>query len=103
MEGTDPLEPTNSSTQSRGSSRAKVYSLIILLIILSSGLSGCVTLTDLESSQDYTSDVVGILDVRTSLGQSFISRRPNLNGLVIWLNLVPRQNDDANHNPAHTI
>jgi hypothetical protein len=48
-------------------------------------LSGCVTMADPEASQEYNSDSVAVLDTQTSLGQSFISRRPNLNGITLWL------------------
>jgi hypothetical protein len=42
-------------------------------------------MNDPEASQEYNSDAIGILDVKTSLGQSFVSRRPNLNGITLWL------------------
>ena len=49
-------------------------------------ISGCVTLADPEASQEYSSDTVGVLNAQTNLRQSFVSRRPNLNGITIWLN-----------------
>jgi hypothetical protein len=74
----------------------KFLALVFLLAVFSSGLSGCVTFTDPESSQDITSDAIGALDPQSSIGQSFLSRRPNLNGITIWLTITPQQ-DEVNH------
>ncbi len=46
-------------------------------------------MADPEASQDYTSDAVVIIDSQTDLGQSFISRRPNLNGITFWISSPP--------------
>ncbi len=54
-------------------------------------------MADPEASQDYTSDTVGVLDAQTSLGQTFISRRPNLNGITLWVSSSPAS---ANGNSA---
>ncbi len=61
---------------------------LLLLIALSVSLSGCVTMTDPEASQDFTSDAITVLDAQTSLGQTFVSRRPDLNGITIWVTRV---------------
>ena len=66
-----------------------IYIFVILLI--SSGVSGCVTLNDPEASQEYNSDLVGTLDPQTSLGQTFLSRRPLLNGITLWLTPIVSQ------------
>jgi hypothetical protein len=63
-------------------------------------LSGCVTMADPEASQDYTSDAVGVLSPQTNLGQSFISRRPNLNGITLWLT---SSSDQTNNTLSNTI
>ena len=66
-------------------------------------LSGCVTLADPEASQEYTSDTVGVLDVQTNLGQSFISRRPNLNGITIWITTSLGQTNESTSNTSNSI
>src|SRR4030042_2044231 len=58
--------------------------LIILFMVLSFAMAGCVTMNDPEASQEYNSDSVGTLDAKSVIGQSFISRRPKLNGITIW-------------------
>lgn len=63
----------------------KLIVVIFLLLILSISISGCVTMNDPEASQDYTADPLRVLDAQSSLGQSFVSRRPNLNGITIWV------------------
>jgi hypothetical protein len=63
----------------------KYFALITLLLFLSISTAGCVTLADPEASQEYNSEAVGVLDGQTSLGQSFISRRPNLNTFTLWV------------------
>jgi hypothetical protein len=63
----------------------RFFSLILVLFLLGLSLAGCVTMTDPEASQDYTSDSIGVLDAETSIGQTFVSRRPDLNGITIWL------------------
>jgi len=75
--------------------RLPVYFLALILITLS--LAGCVTLADFNSTQEYSSDVVSTLEASTSLGQTFISRRPRLNGITIWIS-VP----DMQSNPQDT-
>src|SRR4030043_1447224 len=71
--------------------QVKFFPLSIPLLIASLNLSGCVTMADPEASQDYTSDAVVIIDNQTNLGQSFISRRPNLNGITFWISSPPAQ------------
>ncbi len=76
---------------------ARFLALFFLLFLLGMSLSGCVTMADPEASQDYTSDPVATLDSSTSLGQTFISRRPDLNGITMWLTRVA---DPAKPSPA---
>jgi hypothetical protein len=65
--------------------RVRLLGLILLFLGLSFPLVGCVTFNDPEASQEYSSDTIGILDGHTIIGQSLISRRPDLNGITIWL------------------
>jgi hypothetical protein len=58
------------------------YLLICFFAII---LSGCVTLSDPESSQIHNLDVVAVVTPTQYIGQSFISRRPNMNGLILWI------------------
>lgn len=73
----------------------KYLALIILVLFLLFNTSGCVTLADPESSQEYTADTVGVVVSQTSVGQSFISRRPNLNGITLWLTSTPGKSNAA--------
>ncbi len=63
-------------------SRRSALVAALLLVFL---LSGCVTLKDPEASLEYTGDVVAQLTAGTPVGQSFVSRRPRLNSLQLWL------------------
>ncbi len=74
----------------------KFVALIILLFLLVTAAAGCVTLADPEASQDYSADTVGVLDAQTSLGQSFVSRRPNLNGITLLMSSVSVQANGTN-------
>jgi hypothetical protein len=77
--------------------------LILTALIIVFGLSSCVTLTDFESSQDYTADVIGTLDLHDTLGQSFVSRRPSLNGINIWLTRIPSITGDSSLQNADSL
>jgi hypothetical protein len=55
------------------------------MLFLGMSLSGCVTMADPDASQEYNSDAVGVVNPQTSLGQSFVSQRPNFNGITFWL------------------
>jgi hypothetical protein len=65
------------------------YLRIVLLILLALILTGCVTLSDPEESQEFNQHTVGIIDPTLSVGQSFISRRPFLNGITLWVEALP--------------
>jgi len=71
-------------------------SLIILLVLLPAlalTAAGCVSMTDYEASQEQTSDSVATVDLRNSVGQTFTSRRPELNGITLWLTPVDNENN----------
>ena len=51
-------------------------------------ITGCVTLPDPESTQDFSSHQVATVTAEQSVGQTFISRRPRLNGIDLWLQPV---------------
>jgi len=67
---------------------------LFFLLIAIFALTGCVTLNDPEVSQEFNADVVGLLDPNTSMGQTFTSRRPLLNGITLWLS-TPSNSDSA--------
>ncbi len=69
------------------------FALFVLLVLFAASLSGCVTLNDPESSQTFSSDMVGTLNSQSVIGQSFISRRANLNGITIWLTISSQPSD----------
>ena len=58
----------------------------LIVIILSLINSGCVTLSDPETSQVNHEQTVYIGAPEQTIGQSFVSRRPHLNSITIWLN-----------------
>ena len=66
---------------------------LLLLLIAAASLSGCVTMADPGASQSYDSDTVGSVDVSHSVGQTFISRRPRLAGIELWLSHLSPLND----------
>jgi hypothetical protein len=62
-------------------------SLLTLFLLIAIGLlsSGCVTMTDLEVSQEGSREVVGRLtQAEDEIQQTFTMRRPRLNSLTIW-------------------
>ena len=69
------------------------FVLLPLLLLLGYGTVGCVTFNDPEASQEYFNDSIGTIDSHTSVGQTFISRRPLLNGVTIWLSPLPDQSN----------
>lgn len=81
----------------------KYIIFIALFFVLVTGTSGCVTLADPEASQEYTADRIGVVDVQTSLGQSFFSRRPNLNAITLWLTSPSGQVNTTNGLVKKTI
>ena len=52
-------------------------------------LSSCTSLRDPEASQEQRTDTVATLNPGIRVGQSFVSRRPRLDGLDIWVHLPP--------------
>ncbi len=85
------------------SPHTKLFVLTLLLTALLLGLSGCVTLADPEASQVYNSDSVGTLDAQSTLGQTFVSRRPHLNGITIWLTPPPPSPSNITKSIIQTI
>jgi hypothetical protein len=77
--------------------------VIIVIFFLAVGLSGCVTMADPEASQVYSSDSVGILSTLTEIGQSFISRRPDLNAITLWLTYSENQNGEISPSEPNYI
>jgi hypothetical protein len=79
------------------------FVLIILFILLSFSMMGCVTMNDPEASQVYNSDSIATLDSKTVVGQSFVSRRPNFNGITIWITPLVTQETALNSSIQNTI
>ena len=99
----NPFKPINSHQLSGNYSKVKYLVLITLLLFLILSISGCVTLSDPEASQEYTSDTVGVLDSQTHIVQSFVSRRPNLNGITIWITTPLGQTNESSSNTPNSI
>ena len=51
--------------------------------------TGCVTMNDPEASQEYRADVVAAASPGHIVGQTFISRRPGMNTIQLWLRPEP--------------
>ena len=61
-----------------------MYAVLFLCLLL----SGCVTLKDPEASQEYSADLVATIGPGQTAGQTFVSRRPRLNQVQLWLRQV---------------
>ncbi len=69
-----------------------IYILACFLILfIVTGLSGCVTMSDPEASQVYTAESVDMINQENDIGQTFVSRRPNFNGITIWVTIPANQ------------
>ncbi len=58
---------------------------VFWIFLLSIALSSCITLNDPESAQEDFGSVVVTLEPGHTAGQTFISRRRQLNGVTLWL------------------
>jgi hypothetical protein len=103
MANSKPLTKPFHLLTARNSLYIKYVALIILFFLLITGTSSCVTLADPEASQEYSADRIGVVDAQTSLGQSFLSRRPNLNAITIWLSSPSGQVNTTNGLVKKTI
>jgi len=56
-----------------------------LALCLALLLTGCVTLVDPEASQEQAYDEVGVIGDGETLEQTFLARRPGLNGIALWV------------------
>ena len=72
-----------------------LWPFIILCLIFP--LSGCTTFVDFESSQEYYSQIIGTVNPNTTIGQVIFIRRPQVNGITLWLSQV---DVDSNHLPG---
>ena len=72
-----------------------LWSFIILCLVFL--LSGCTTFVDFESSQEYSSQIIGTVNPNTTIGQVIFIRRPRVNGITLWLSQVDA---DSNHLPG---
>jgi hypothetical protein len=60
-------------------------SLCLILLTTVILLTGCVTLSDPESAQEYASHPIGEISPGSHIGQTFIFRRPFVNSITIWI------------------
>jgi hypothetical protein len=58
---------------------------LVALSLGSLSLASCVSLPDPETSQDFNKDVIAVVSPDHSVGQTFISHRPRLDGITLWL------------------
>jgi hypothetical protein len=61
------------------------FRMILVTFSLALLCTGCVTMNDPESSQEFRSDVVGKASPGHIVGQTFVSRRPAMNTIQLWL------------------
>lgn len=61
------------------------FFVLVALVLAAALSSGCVTLFDPESSQEFGAEVVAAVDTAHVVGQTFVVRRPRLNGVELWL------------------
>jgi len=59
--------------------------LFTVVIVLSFFLTGCITLTDHEASQEQRQEVVGFVSAEETFTQAIQVRRDGLNGIQLWL------------------
>jgi len=83
--------------------QVRSFVLITLFIFLSFSMMGCVTMNDPEASQVHNSDSTGTIDSKTVVGQSFVSRRPNFNGITIWITPLGTQENGLDSSRQGTI
>ena len=81
--------------------RSLVTSFLFMVLLIT--MAGCVTFNDPEVSQEYNSDPIGILDSHTTIGQTFIARRPNSNGITLWLTTQSSQDDSPTTDSQNSI
>lgn len=58
---------------------------LVTLLLFTFTLTGCVTLPDPETSQDFTNNRVTSISPGQTAGQTFMVRRARLNGIDLWL------------------
>jgi hypothetical protein len=73
--------------------RYPLFLFISLLLFFS--LSGCVNMYDPESSQDYGSEVIANISPGNTFGQTFISHRPRLSSIDLWLKVTDAQDKNG--------
>ena len=91
-EGKHPCAPVSSPSRVAGWGQRwynnlamKALTLLLLSVLATASLSGCVTLPDPEASQVLSADLVATVDAAHPAGQTFVARRPRLNGVELWL------------------
>jgi hypothetical protein len=74
---------------------SKCLTRLPALILFSVLLTGCVTLRDPEASLEYNGDIIATIDSEHSVGQSFISHRPRLVNVQLYLRKASTQAKDT--------
>jgi len=73
---------------------------LLLLALLAALLSGCATIKDPETFQEYSGDIVAHIQPGQVVGQSFVSRRGGLVEVQLWLRTIPGK---FGSNPSLTV
>jgi hypothetical protein len=59
--------------------------VLVTLSLVTQFLTSCVSLHDPETSQDFSTDLITTLQPGQAVGQTFVTRRPRLDGVTLWL------------------
>ncbi len=62
--------------------------LVSLFTCLLASIPSPITLTDPETAQESSRDIIGSVSEGQTIGQSFVSRRSGLNSITLWLSLA---------------
>ncbi len=86
-----------------GSTTCWLFRWALPVLLISILLSGCSTIFDPESSQEYNTDQVGLVNSISKIGQLITSKHPRINGITIWLSRTNPENNDALNNMTLSI
>ena len=79
----------NPSAKNLLSTILKSLSIVLIFLFLAAFLSGCGSLDDPETSQEYRSHVVARVNSGQTAGQTLIAYRPRLNSISSWIRVIP--------------
>jgi hypothetical protein len=78
---------------------------LVLLLLCALTAAGCTQLYDPESAQEFNTQIVGNISINQDIGQTFISHRARLSGIILWVDSGETPGEltlDLFHDPSHT-